>query len=155
MSNKNLVTHEGYNKLVAELEERKTITREAIANEIEAARAQGDLSENAAYSAAMTSKEFNETRISELEGLIKNSEIIKNNSNDSHLELGEEFILIQSITGDKSVYKLVGANEANPQKGKISVESPIGKAVFGKNYGSEVEIELPSGKIKFTIERNK
>ncbi|MBP9758587.1 transcription elongation factor GreA [Candidatus Dojkabacteria bacterium] len=154
MANKNLITQDGYDKLILELEERKTKTRESIANEIENARAQGDLSENAAYTAALNSKEFNETRITEVEELISNSEIIGNNSGNNFVEMGEEFILIQADTNKKLKYKLVGVNEANPQDGKISSDSPIGGAVLGKKYGSDVEISLPSGVIKFKIEKS-
>lgn len=154
MANKNLITQDGYEKLLNELKERETTTREKIANEIENARAQGDLSENAAYTAAMNSKEFNEARITELKELISDSEIIENNTDNNFVEMGEEFILVQQETNKKLKYKLVGVNEANPQEGKISSDSPIGGAVLGQKYGSEVEINLPSGKIKFKIEKS-
>jgi transcription elongation factor GreA len=151
MPTKSPITQEGYDKLITELEERKTITREQIANDIETARSQGDLSENAAYSAAMTAKEFNENRIEELVELIKNSEIIEGSTNNNKVELGEEITLTDVNTKRKVTYRLVGANEANPQEGKISADSPIGSAILGKNYGDTVEIELPSGKVKFVI----
>lgn len=151
---KSPITQEGYDKLVAELEERKTTTRDQIANDIEIARSQGDLSENAAYSAAMSAKEFNENRIEELTELIKNSEIIEGSSNNSKVELGEEFKLVDSATKRTMKYRLVGANEANPQEGKISADSPIGSAVVGKKYGETVEIDLPAGKVKFVIQKS-
>lgn len=155
MAIKNPITQEGYEKLIKELNERKTDQRDRIANDIETARAQGDLSENAAYSAAMTAKEFNENRITELEDLIANSEVVENNSKNDSVELGEEFVLVPLGNGGKKMqYRLVGANESNPQEGKISADSPIGNAVVGKSYGSEVTINLPSGEIKFKIERS-
>lgn len=148
-----ILTEEGLNELKLELEERVSSIRTKIANEIELARQQGDLSENAAYKGAMESKEFNEERIDQIKQLISNSIIKKGNSRNNQIDLGEEFKLIDTEKKQEKVFKLVGSNEADPSKNKISIESPIGKAVEGKKFGDTIEIELPSGKVEFVIER--
>lgn len=148
-----ILTQEGFDELKEELNERKTTTREKIANDIELAREQGDLSENASYKAAMEDKDFNEIRIEELDRMIGLAEVQVAKPGNNKLDLGESFKLLR--TSDKKVveYKLVGGNEANPQEGKISLDSPIGKAVHGKKFGDIVEIDLPTGSIEFKLEK--
>lgn len=148
-----IITKQGLDDLVAELEERKIKDRDSIANDIDLARQQGDLSENAAYKAAMEAKEFNENRIEELESMIKNAEVTISNPSNMFIEIGEEIILENLKSGAKIKYRLVGASEADPAEKKISIESPIGKAIIGKRYGDKVTITLPSGEAEFKIQK--
>lgn len=146
-----ILTEDGVNKVKDELTERKTIIRKKIADEIELARQQGDLSENAAYHAAMKDKEFNDTRIDQLEDTLKYAVVKKSNPKNKTIDLGENFILENISTKKKVEYKLVGANEANPAERKISINSPIGSKVMGKDYGDKVTVTLPSGEVEFKV----
>lgn len=150
---KYITTKEGLEELKRELEERKTKTRDKIADEIARARDQGDLSENAAYTSALETKQFNEARITELEDIIANAVIKTANPNDKKLGLGETVILERVGDSVEFEYQIVGENETDPLQKKISLKSPIGAAVFGKKIGDEVEIELPSGRTKFKIKK--
>lgn len=149
-TNVDVITQEGYDKLVLELEERKTVVRHEIANKLEQATEQGDLSENAAYKAAIEEKEFNEKKIEDLEALITNSKVMDDSQNTSHAGLGNKVTLRRS-DGQKIVYLLVGKSEANPLEGQISVESPIGKAIYGKTKGQVVKVVLPKRTEEFTL----
>ncbi|MCA9385783.1 transcription elongation factor GreA [Candidatus Dojkabacteria bacterium] len=151
--NKVILTADGLQELKDELSERVNVTRSKIADDIKLARDQGDLSENAAYKAAMESKDFNENRIDELEKLIKNAVVKKANPKNDKIDLGESVLLVNKDTGKEMKYTIVGSNEADPTKGKISLDSPIGEAVMGKKYGDVVDINLPTGTISFEIKR--
>lgn len=145
------ITPSGLEDLKRELEERKTVTRDKIANDISIARDQGDLSENAAYSAALEAKQFNENRIEEVENLIKNAVVKEINKKDQKAGLGEQVKIVRSNDKKEFIYTLVGENESDPQSGKISIKSPIGKAILGKKVNDEISIELPSGNTSFKI----
>lgn len=146
-----ILTKEGLEELEQELERRKTEDREKIANDIEIAREQGDLSENAAYTSAMEAKSFNEARIGQIEEIIKNAVIEKGSTKDNKVGIGEKFVLERKSDKKKIPYILVGSNEADPQEGKISLESPIGKEVNGKKYGDEITVNLPTGEVEYKI----
>lgn len=146
-----ITTQAGLDELLQELEERKTKTRDKIADEIARARDQGDLSENAAYSAAMESKQFNETRIIELEEIIAKAVVKKVNTSDKKAGIGEKVNVIRLNDNREMEFILVGENEADPSIHKISIKSPIGKALLGKKVGDVVEVLLPTGKIEFKI----
>jgi transcription elongation factor GreA len=150
-NNLTIITQDGLEELKEELNTRLTVTRKKIADEIAKARDQGDLSENAAYTSALESKQFNEARISELENIIKNSVIKKVNTKDKLSGLGEK-ITIKRISDNKEmVFTLVGENESDPQAGKISIKSPIGSAIFNKKVGETVKIKLPTGTDQYKI----
>ena len=148
---KMMITKKGLEELTRELEERKTIVRDKIADQIAQARDQGDLSENAAYSSAMEAKQFNETRIEDLENLIKNSVVIKTNTKDKFVGLGESVTIVRESDKKEFQYMIVGENESNPKEGRISIKSPIGKALVGKKAGDVVDTDLPTGKVSFKI----
>lgn len=141
-------TQEGYNKIVEELKERKTMTRREIADRIDYARRLGDLSENSAYKAALEDRTVNEKRIRELDDMISRAKIIKP-GNKGKISVGSEVRLASD--GREIVYKIVGAMEADPSAGMISNESPIGIALIDHKKGDEVSVELPSGKKVFEI----
>lgn len=147
---KNQVTQQGYDDLIKELDERKSDIRDKIADEIEKARQQGDLSENSAYKQAMESKEFNENRISQLEEIINNSEIITKESNHI-IGIGNKVDVLNQTNGQEMQFFIVGAKEADPRIGKISIESPIGMALSGKKKDDIVKVNLPIGEVIYQI----
>lgn len=151
-----IVTQDGFNELTAELEHRKTTVRDEIAEDIRAAKDQGDLSENAAYSNAMERKEMNESRINELEYLISIAQVSSTSVHDNVIAIGHT-VEIQKVGGKElKVVSLVGkaeSQQANPAAGKISIDSPIGKALNMSRIGDTVSVELPSGAVKYKVLR--
>ncbi|MFC1644884.1 transcription elongation factor GreA [Patescibacteria group bacterium] len=144
-----LVTQAGYNKLKEEIEHRKTTVRQEIAQAIKEAKEQGDLSENAEYSEAKSQQTENETRIAQLEILIKEAKIVEKSSSSDAVQIGSS-VKVQS-DGKEVTFHIVGSNEADPGEYKISNESPIGKALLGKTKGDKAEVETPGGKMSYRI----
>lgn len=143
------LTQEGMKKLHAELEHRKGAVRQEIASSIKEAKEQGDLSENAEYSSARQRQAENESRISELEILLKDARVAEKKSSDGSVQLGS---CVEVKTGTKVMkFEIVGTNEADPAQGKISDQSPMGRAFFGKKEGETATVEIPAGKTKFEI----
>lgn len=141
------ITEEGKKDLTAELETLKS-RRGDIADKIADARDYGDLSENAEYDAAREEQGLVESRIAEIEDILMNAEIIKSGSK-TKIGLGS---VVELKTGKKSVtYTVVGPVEANPLEGKISDESPIGEALFGKKIGDHAKITTPKGEVNYEI----
>ena len=134
-----------------ELEYLKTVRRKELAEEIKEARSHGDLSENSEYDEAMSDQAKLEARINEIEHMIKNAKVFDEEA------LGTEVVHIGSkvtITNDSGAelqYKIVGFAQADPDEGKISDESPVGKALIGHKVGETVEVEAPIGLLKFVI----
>ena len=143
------ITEEGMKKIKEELEKRKTITRQNIANAIKEAKEQGDLSENAEYAEAKIQQAENESRISELEFLLKESTVVKYDKNSGGVQMGSKVEV--KFNGSGMEFQIVGSNEANPSAMKISNESPMGKAFMGKKKGDKVDVLTPGGKVKYTI----
>jgi transcription elongation factor GreA len=150
---KSILTKEGYDKLLEELNDRKKVKRVEIANNLEKATEQGDLSENSAYKQALEEKELNEAKIEELEATLANSKVIKEDSPSSVAGLGDKVTLEAIPQGDKITYTLVGKSETDPKEGLISIESPVGKAVYGKSVGDEVEVNLPLQTMKYKLKK--
>lgn len=150
MSQPNYLTPEGEAKLKAELEELKGPRREELATRLRSAIQMGDLSENADYHKAKEDQGFLEGRIQELEAILRNSAIIEKSTSRDVVSIGDH-ITIQEEGFDPETYHLVGPTEADPRNGKISHESPIGKALMDKKVGEVAEAEAPGGKIKFKI----
>ena len=144
-----LVTQEGLQKLKDELENRKTKVRQEIAQAIKEAKEQGDLSENAEYSEAKRQQAENETRVAQLEMMIKNSEVAERDASSDCVQLGSAVKV--KFNGSEMEFQIVGSNETSPEEMKISNESPMGKAFMGKCKGDSVEAETPSGKMKYKI----
>ncbi len=145
---KRYLTAQKLKELIKELEELKR-KRSAINERIRIAQDMGDLSENAEYAEAKESQAFNEGRIKELEEIIKNASIISKKSACDSIEIGCE-ITVQNKLGKKTFF-IVGSEEADPLRGKISNESPLGKAFLGKKKGDELIVNTPSGKIHYKI----
>lgn len=142
------LTDEGKKELEHELEELKG-RRGDIAEKIANARDYGDLSENAEYDAAREEQAQVESRIAELEEILKNADIIKPTKNNGIVQVGSTVVLVND--GKTATYTVVGPVEADPLEGKISNESPIGAALMGKKEGDKVAIETPKGKTTYTI----
>lgn len=152
MSEKVLISRDGYEKLRKELEHLKTVKRRQIAEDIARARAFGDLKENAEYDAAKNSQAFNEKKISELENRLANAEII----NDSKIPKDKVFIgatvtLKDANTNEELSYSIVPHDEADFDAGKLSVNSPIAKGLLGLKVGDIAEIKIPAGVLKYKV----
>ena len=142
------LTSEGYLELETELNYLKTDKRNEVLNSLKEARALGDLSENAEYDSAREEQGLVESRIAEIEDILMNAELIKGGSK-TKVGLGST---VELKTGKKSVtYTVVGPVEANPLEGKISNESPIGEALFGKKVGDSATITTPKGDVTYEI----
>ena len=149
---KTKITYEGLKKLEAELEELKTVKRKDVAQKIKEARELGDLSENAEYDAAKDEQRDIEARIEEIEKILKNVEVVDEDEVDlSKVSIGCKIKLKDIEFDEVFEFKIVGSTEANSLKGKISNESPVGKAVEGRKVGDVVEVEAQDGIIKYEI----
>ena len=146
MSNKIPMTVFGHKQLKAELDRLKKVERYKIIEDIEVARAHGDLSENAEYHAAKEAQSFNEGRIQELQGKLSNAEVIDPTKLSGDRVLFGAFVTLFDLTDDvEKVYEIVGDDEADIQAMKLSYASPIARAIMGKEVGEEVKINTPGG----------
>ncbi len=146
------ITEDGLIKLKEELETLKTQGRTDIAEKIKVARGYGDLSENSEYDEAKNEQAKIEARIVELEAMLKNIEIIEDVKGSAKtVVLGVKVKALDMEFDEECEYRVVGSTEANPLEGKISDESPLGKALLGKNIGDEVVVDAPAGELKFKI----
>lgn len=143
------LTQEGEQKLKAELAELTGPRREELAQRLRSAIQMGDLSENADYHKAKEDQAFLEGRIQEVEAILRSATIIEKTQSDV-VTVGS-VVTIQEDTFDPETYSIVGASEADPRKGRISNESPFGKALLDHKVGDVVEAEAPGGKIKLKI----
>lgn len=152
MDKKIVLTYEGMQKMEKELTELKTVKRQEVAQKIKEARAQGDLSENAEYDAAKEEQGEIETRIADLEKLLRNAEIIDEDVIDEdHVQLGNHVKLWDEEYEEELEYSVVGSTEADPMSGRISNESPVGEALMGKQVGDVIEVLTPGGISVFKI----
>ena len=146
------ITEDGLIKLKEELETLKTQGRTDIAEKIKVARGYGDLSENSEYDEAKNEQAKIEARIVELEAMLKNIEIIEDVKGSAKtVVLGVKVKALDMEFDEECEYRVVGSTEANPLEGKISDESPLGKALLGKKIGDEVVVDAPAGELKFKI----
>ena len=147
-----VLTSEGLKKLETELEELKTKTRKDVANKIKEAIAFGDLSENSEYDEAKNEQALVEARIIQIEAMLKNVKIVDSSDlTDDLVQIGSK-VKINDLTYDEVLeYRIVGSVEANPNEGRISDESPVGRSLLGHRAGEEVEAQTPGGKLKLKI----
>ncbi|MCE2926724.1 MAG: transcription elongation factor GreA [Rickettsiales bacterium] len=145
-------TAAGFAKAEAELKQRKSIDRPAIIAAISEARAHGDLSENAEYSAAKEKQSFNEGRIKELEAVISRAEIIDVAAMTGDVvKFGATVTLIDEDTEEKSTYQIVGEYEADIKLKQISITAPMARALIGKKKGTSIEVKTPKGDKNYEI----
>ena len=146
------LTPEGLKKIKDEVEYLTTTRRREVAQMIAEAKSEGDISENAGYDEAKTAQGFLEGRIRELEHLLKNAQVIaETKENKNTVTLGRTVIVREVGTDLDEEYTIVGPPEANPAEGRISNESPMGKALIGKKVGQVVKVTSPGGLIEFEI----
>ena len=148
---KNLLTAEGLQILEDELEDLKVNRRKEVSQKIKEAREQGDLSENAEYDAAKDEQRDIEARIEEIEKILKNAEVVTEEGDTKSINIGWTVKLLDIEFDEEVEYKIVGSTEANSLKGKISNESPVGKAIIGHKAGQTVTVETEAGEFKYKI----
>ena len=149
---KNMLTYEGLKKLEDELQDLKVNRRQEVAQKIKEAREQGDLSENAEYDAAKDEQRDIESRIEEIEKILKNAEVIDEDEFDAEtINFGSEVVLHDVDLDETVTYKIVGSTEADILNGKISNESPLGAALMKKKIGDDIVIEAPDGNFEYKI----
>ncbi len=146
------ITKKGYEALKAELDRLRKVERPKVIEAIAEARGHGDLSENAEYHAAKAEQEINEARIAELERKLADARIIDTaNLSGDTVVFGATVVLIEQESGAKKQYTLVGQDEADLKNGKISVQSPVGKALIGRRVGEMVEVQTPARLVEYEI----
>ena len=147
-----MVTREGYKQLEEELDYLLGEKRKEVAEKIKVARSYGDLSENSEYDDAKNEQAIVEARIATIESTLKNAVIIDEDAiSNEHIHIGSIVKIENLNTGRVVEYKIVGSNESNPAKGRISDESPVGMALIGHSAGDAVEVEVPAGVIGFKV----
>lgn len=152
MDEKKILTYEGLKRYEDELENLKVVKRKEVAEKIKEAREQGDLSENAEYDAAKDEQRDIEARIEELEKILKNAEVVVEEEVDlDKISIGCKVKVKDIELGEEVVYKIVGSSEADSLKGKISNESPVGKALIGAKKNQTVKVETQVGVLKFKV----
>ncbi len=145
-----LITREGLTKLQSELDHLLSVRRQEIADKIKRAREMGGTENNAEYEDAKNEQAFVEGRILMLENTVKNATVIESPAMPGTVEMGDK-VLIQNQDGKIEQFTIVGSAEASPVEGKISNESPVGKALLGKKIGDEVEVKTPAGLLKLLV----
>jgi len=149
---KNYLTPEAFKKLREELEYLKTVKRKEISQKLQETKELGDLSENAAYQEMKELQSALETRILELDLLLRNVAIIKKTVGNGKVEIGSTIeILSLNISRAKKTFTIVGSHEAMPSEGKISNESPLGKAFLGRKKGEVIVVKTPHGEVKYKV----
>ena len=149
-----LLSAEGLRKLEEELQYLKSVKRREVAQRIKQAREFGDLSENSEYEEAKNEQAFVEGRIIELEKMLRNARIVNDDEIDpTKVNIGSTVYLKDVDTGEEVQYTIVGSNEADPAALRISYQSPVGKALFGRSVGEVVEIKVPAGTLRYEIVR--
>jgi len=146
------MTRAGYDKLEDELRRLKSVERPTIVKEIEAARAHGDLSENAEFHAAKERQSHIETRILALEDKLARAQVIDlSGQTPDDVRFGATVVLVDAETDERVTYTLVGEDESDVEAGRISVTSPVARALLGKGEGDEVRVRVPKGVREFEI----
>jgi transcription elongation factor GreA len=145
------LSKEGLEKLRQELDEMVSVRRAEVASRIHDAKEHGDLTENAEYEDAKNEQAFVEGKIQSLEGMIKNAVLIDENHSTDHVQIGST-VVVKSDDGQET-YTIVGSAEASPREGKISNESPVGRALLGHRKGEKVSVSVPAGDFAYTIVR--
>ena len=141
-----------FDELQKELNYLKTTRSDEVAEMIKVARGFGDLSENSEYDEAKNEQGKLYSRIAEVENILANYVVIEENTDDTDIVgMGSRITVKDVVTGDEETYQVVGSQEADPMNGRISEDSPFGKALLGKEVGDEVEVEAPAGVLKYKI----
>jgi transcription elongation factor GreA len=150
-SHSTYLTAEGIKKLQEEMDYLVKVRRPEIASQIADAKADGDVSENAGYDEAKNAQAFVEGRIMTLKNLLLSAVLIKPNGSKEHVDLGSKVTIRDTRYGDEESYTIVGSTEVDPRNGRISLRSPIGRAIMGHRVGETVEVQTPGGVVQFEI----
>lgn len=150
-SHNTYLTAEGIKKLQEELEYLTNVRRPEIARQIAEAKADGDVSENAGYDEAKNAQAFNEGRILTLKNILANAVVIRENGSKETVDVGCKVTIREVESGDRETYTIVGSTEVDPGNGRISLKSPIGRALMGHRIGDLVEVQTPGGSVEFKI----
>jgi transcription elongation factor GreA len=145
------LTAEGIKKLQEELDTLTNIRRPEIARQIAEAKADGDVSENAGYEEAKNAQAFNEGRILTLKNILSNAVVIRENGSKETVDVGCKVTIRDVAFGDRETYTIVGSTEVDPMNGRISLKSPIGRALMGHRIGDTVDVQTPNGAVEFEI----
>ena len=149
---KHILTYAGLKQYEDELQNLKVVRRKEVAQKIKEAREQGDLSENAEYDAAKDEQRDIEARIEEIEKILKNAEVVVEDEVDlDKISVGCQVKILDCEYDEELEYKIVGSTEANSLKGKISNESPVGKALLGAKVGDTVDVETQAGVLQYKV----
>ena len=149
---KNIMTREGLQRYEDELRELKDVKRKEIAQKIKEAREQGDLSENAEYDAAKDEQRDTEARISELETILKNVEVVDDDDiTADKVMVGSTVTIFDIEFAEELTYKIVGSTEVDSLNGKISNESPVGKGLIGAHVGETITVQTPAGESAYKV----
>ena len=152
MADEILLTSDGLKELQDELEQLKTVGRKDIAEKIKVALSFGDLSENSEYDEAKSEQGKLESRINELEAILQNYKLIDEDEFSADMVNRASKVTVKDMeTKEEETYQIVGPQQANPLKGRISDESPVGKALLGKKKGATITVETPAGMLKYKI----
>lgn len=152
MDKKNILTYQGLKKLEDELQDLKVVKRKEVAQKIKEAREQGDLSENAEYDAAKDEQRDIETRIEDIEKILKNAEVVVEEEVEiDKISIGCSVRILDIEFDEECEYKIVGSTEANSLKGKISNESPVGHALIGAKVGDLVTASTQMGELSYRV----
>jgi transcription elongation factor GreA len=149
--NSNYLTAEGIQKLSEELDYLISVRRPEVARQIADAKADGDVSENAGYDEAKNTQAFVEGRILTLRNILSNAVVINSNGHKDLVDVGCKVTIRDAEYGDEEVYTIVGSTEVDPGAGRISLKSPIGRALMGHRVGESVEVQTPGGGAQFEI----
>ncbi len=145
------LTPEGRQKLEQELNNLRNVKRDEVAEAIRSAKEEGDISENSAYDAAKEQQAFVEGRIMELEAMLKNAVAINGMGRTDFVGVGSNVTVVEKGSKEEEKYQIVGSAEADPSRGRISNESPVGRALMGKKKGDTVAVKTPAGERQLKI----
>ncbi len=151
MKKKYKLSQASVDQLKEELNYLQTVREKEVAEQIREARSFGDLSENSEYDEAKTEQGKLYSRIAEVEEILDNVEIIEVVSDGDAIGMGYKVTLVEAGETDEEVYEIVGSQESDPRQGRISEDSPIGRALMGKHAGDEIMVEAPAGTLRFRI----
>lgn len=147
----NYLTSDGEAELRAELRHLIEVRRPELAQKLKVAVAQGDLKENADYHDAKEQLGFIEGRVHQLEAILRDAIVVEAGAGKDEVRVGSTVVILEDGEDEAEEYQIVGSAEANPRQSKISLESPIGAALLGKNQGKKVKVQTPDGIIRFKI----
>ncbi len=150
-SKANYLTSVGEAELRAELRHLIEVRRPELAQKLKVAVAQGDLKENADYHDAKEQLGFIEGRVRQLEAILRDAVVVEAGAGNDEVRVGSTVVILEDGENEAEEYQIVGSAEANPRQRKISLESPIGAALLGKNQGKKIKVQTPDGIIRFKI----